>query len=198
MSAHASYYASWTAWALGAAHFQAGDQAAAKASFETAVRHARRAVSQNRGSAEFHAMLANALIGLAITDRSQFQTLGPELVAARGTSLELAPRNPRVVMLDAGVIFNAPPERGGSREKGIARWLEAIGLFEQEVAARPVDELQPRWGREIAYGALSDLYLRMSPPDGEKARAAAEKALTLRPDFWYVKEIVLPKLKNAR
>ena len=191
-----AYYAAWTAWSLAGSQVQAGEQTAAKASLEKAVRHARIAVSRDPG-AECQAMLANALIGLAVTDATQFQALATELAPVRQKALELGPRNPRVVMMHAGMIFNIPPERGGDQRKGIERWLEAMALFEAEAATAPADDREPRWGRELAYGWLSGLYLRLSPPDVAKARDAAEKARSLRPDFWWLNTVILPKLKDA-
>jgi hypothetical protein len=192
------YYASWTAWSLAASHLQAGDQPAAKRVLEASVRHARRAAALEPASAETHNMLANAMIALAVTDSTQFQALATELVGVRRKALELGPRNPRVVMMDAGMIFNVPKERGGDMQKGIARWLHALELFEAEAATTPVDEREPRWGRDLAYGWLSNLYLRLPEPDTARARQAADRALALRPDFWWVRTVVLPKLTDAR
>jgi hypothetical protein len=192
-----AYYAAWTAWSLGGSHVQAGNQAAAKASLETAVRYARIAVTRDAG-AECQAMLANALIGLAVTDASQFQALATELAPVRKKALELGPRNPRVVMMHAGMIFNIPPDRGGDQRKGIERWLEAMALFEEEAATAPADDRVPRWGRELAYGWLAGLYLRLSPPDLAKAREAAARGHALRPDFWWLNTQILPKLQDAR
>jgi hypothetical protein len=194
----ASYYASWTAWSLSASQVQAKDQTGAASSIETAVRHARRAVAQTPDSPDFQTMLAYALLSAIVQDPSRLEALAPDLRAARQRALTLGPRNPRAVMLDAGMIFYAPPERGGSHEKGIARWLEAIALLDEEAGATPADDLQPRWGRDFAYGWLSDLYLAATPPDLRKAKSAADKALSIRPDYWYVKAVLLPKLKDAR
>ncbi len=194
----AVYYASWTAWSLAGSQIQAGNADAAKASAGTAVRYARLGLSLRPDSAEFQAMAANALIGLAVIDGTTFQALLPDIAAARAKAVELGPRNPRVVMMDAGMIFNIPPERGGSQEKGIARFLEALARFDEEHAAAAPDDLQPRWGRDLAHGWLAAMYLRLTPPAIEKARAEADIALRLRPDFWYVKQVVLPQLKDAR
>jgi tetratricopeptide (TPR) repeat protein len=193
-----AYYASWTAWSLAGSHVQAGATDAAKTSVTTAVRYARQIVARQPEAVEFQTMLANAAIGLAVIDSTQFQALVPEIGAARKKALALGPRNPRAVMMDAGMIFNIPPERGGSQEKGIARWIEALALFDEEAAVPPKDDLQPRWGRDLAHGWLAAMYLRLTPPAIDKARAAADKALALRPDFWFVKEVVLPKLQDAR
>ena len=117
-----------------------------------------------------------------------------EIAPLRARVLERAPDNPRVVMMDAGMIFNNPPERGGSRERGLARYLEALDLFDREAKSPPADATRPTWGRELAYGWVTGLYLAMLPPEVEKARQAAMKALELRPDFWFVKTQVVPKL----
>jgi hypothetical protein len=113
---------------------------------------------------------------------------------ARAKALELGPQNPRVVLMDAGMIFNNPPERGGSRERGLARYLEAIALLDREAQAPPADATRPMWGRELAYGWVTGMYLDVSPPQVDKARDAAMTALKLRPDFWFVKTQVVPKL----
>ena len=53
----------------------------------------------------------------------------------------------------------------------------------------------PRWGHALAWGWMATLYLRTDPPQKEPARRAAESALRLRPDFWSVREQVLPQLQ---
>ena len=73
-------------------------------------------------------------------------------------------------MMDAGMIFNNPPEYGGGREKGLARWLEAMELFEREERSPAADPLGPV-GRPLAYGWLADLYLSArAAPAGQGAR----------------------------
>src|SRR4029078_9389846 len=123
--AWASYYAAFTAWNLAASHLQAGDKAAALEDADTAVRHARRAVALDAGSAECQNMLANAMIGHAVI-AGQYDAHAEEIAAVRRKALALGPRNPRVGLMEDGVIFNVPPERGGDKQKGIARWLEAM------------------------------------------------------------------------
>ena len=197
-SALAAYYASWTAWSLAGSHFQARDMDAAKAAIAAAVGHARRGLALRPGDAEFQTMAANAMIGQAVIDSARFQALVPEIAAARKKALELGPRNPRAVMMEAGMIFNIPPERGGSQEKGIARFIEALAFFDEEAAAPAADDLEPRWGRDLAHGWLAGMYLRLTPPALDKARAEVDKALFLRPDFWFVREVLVPQLTHAR
>ena len=40
------------------------------------------------------------------------------------------------------------------------------------------------------------MYLRMTPPQKARARQAADAALAVRPDFWYVRERILPQLRE--
>jgi hypothetical protein len=194
--AHASYYLSWAYWALAGSQVQARDTAGALESGKRAVAHARAAVAARAGDADFHAALANALIVVAILDPPQFRAVATELAGVRRRALELGPDNPRVVMMDAGMIFNNPPERGGGRERGLARWQEALRLFEAEANASAVDPVAPRWGQALAHGWMAGLYLATAPPQQERARAAADAALRMRPDFWWVREQVLPRLRE--
>jgi hypothetical protein len=187
----ALYYSGWTKWSLAASQLQAGQKDDAIVSLGHSVDDLRRAVAMAPDNAEFQCQLTWSLISLAVTDGTKFQELRAEISKSRKRSLELAPANPRVVMMDAGMIFNTPPQFGGSQEKGIERWLEAIRLFEAEKTG---DKLQPDWGRELAYGWLANLYLQMTPPRTAEAKEMANRALALRPDFWYVKTQILPKV----
>lgn len=187
----ALYYAGWTQWSLAGSQIQAGQKDDALVSLGHSVDDLRKAVVIAPDNAEFQCQLTWSLISLAVTDGGKFQELRAEISQSRKRALELAPANPRVVMMDAGMIFNTPPQFGGSQEKGIARWLEAIRLFEAE---KIKDNLQPDWGRVLAYGWLANLYLQMTPPHTAEAKEMANRALALRPDFWYVKTQILPKV----
>jgi hypothetical protein len=197
LGAYALYYAGWTRWSLSAAQLQANQKEEALASLNRSAEDLKKALAllpENAPSvmqAEFQSQLASSLIGIAVVDGKRMAELLPEVQKARRRALELAPANPRVVMMDAGMIFNTPAQFGGSQEKGIERWLEAIRLFEAE---RIEDPIQPDWGRALAYGWLANLYLSMTPPRKAEAKEAAGRALALEPDFWYVKTQILPKV----
>ena len=191
LGASALYYAGWTRWSLAASQLQANQHEEAVASLSRSVEDLKKAVALTPNSGEFESQLASSLISLATTDQSKFMQLLPEVGAHRKRALELAPTSPRVVMMDAGMIFYTPAEYGGSQEKGIMRWQEAIQLFEKE---RVEDAVQPDWGRALAYGWLANMYLAMNPPRIREAKEMANRAVELRPDFWFVKTQVLPKV----
>lgn len=196
VGAYANYYVSWCYWALAAAQYQEKNVAGAVESGRRAAEHARLGLKVRGNDPEFQTALVNALIVVAVLDPPQFQKAAAEIASARRRALELGGDNPRVVMMDAGMIFNNPPEYGGGLERGLARWQEALGLFDAEANAKAVDPIAPRWGHALAYGWLPDMYLRMTPPDRGRARSAAEHALQMRPDFWYVREQVMPRLRE--
>ena len=195
-AAYANYYLWFAYWALGASQVQEKDMAGALESGKLGLEHARLGVAARESDPEFQTALANALIVVGFLDRPQWKNILTELMAVRRRAVDLGPDNPRVAMMDAGVIFNTPPESGGSRERGVARWEEALKLFEVEVAAKTIDPIAPRWGHALAYGWITGLYLGMNPPQKENARNAAETALRMRPDFWFVREQVLPRLRE--
>lgn len=193
---YVDYYVSLAHWGLTASQVQAGDVAAGLASGRSAARHARAAIAVRPEDAEFHTLLANALIVVAILDRPNFESTAKELAAVRQRALALGPSNPRAVLMDAGMIFNNPPARGGSQERGIARFREALTCFEREAASAPSDPLAPRWGHAFAWGWLSNVLLAATPSQVGPARDAALAALQMRPDFWYVRDQVLPRLNK--
>jgi hypothetical protein len=187
----AYYYAGWSRWSLAASEFQDQKTADALATLDHATADLGKAVELEPDNAEFLSLQAQTMISAASIERSRFAQVGAEISKLRKRSLELAPNNPRVIMMDAGLIFWAPPERGGGKEKGIARWLEAIKLLEAEKVSNP---LAPDWGNGLAQGWVSNLYLQMTPPQRGEAKHMADKALKLHPEFWWVKTQVVPKL----
>lgn len=191
----AAYYASWTEWSLAASQWEARDLPGVIASLDGAVKHARLAVEKRPDLADFHAMLASAMISLSFVDRTRAQALNEELPAVRRKALALGSANPRVVLMDAMQQSYTPPAAGGDPGKAVERWVEAIRLFEAEARQPAGDAAMPAWGRELAYGWICLAYLQLTPPALDKARENAAIALALRPDFWYVRERVLPRLK---
>ncbi len=194
VASFARYYAGWTRWCVAASQFAAGDVKGAIASGAASAADMRLALAARSDLSDFHTGLANALIVVGSLDPAQFPALIKEISDARRRALDLGPSNPRALLMDAGIIFNTPRERGGDQQKGIDRWLEAIRRFEEEQRSPPANPLMPAWGLPLAYGWLSQVYLNATPPRVEEARKAAETALALRPDFWFVREQILPKL----
>lgn len=193
--AMALYYAAWGEWALSHADLQAGEMTSAQVTLLRAEQSARAGLALRPNDVEFVVMLADVLIWRLVADAAQFPTIAPEVRTLRAQAFALQPENPRALIMDAGLIFNTPPERGGDRQKGLALWKRAITLFEQEAAKRTTDPLRPDWGLALSYAWVCDLHLAMRPRQIDEARASARKALAIRPDFWYVTDVILPRLR---
>ena len=82
-------------------------------------------------------MLANALVGLAFATPDGFRTVREELTRVRHRALELGPTNPRVVLMDAGMVFGTPPAAGGSQERA----YRELGPKNRDVLYRLIKKL---------------------------------------------------------
>lgn len=193
--AMAMYYAAWGEWALSHSEMQAGEMEAAHTTLLRGETAARAALAARPDEVECIVMLADVLIWRLVANPKSFDVLAPEIRTLRARALAAQPENPRALIMEAGLIFNNPPERGGDRAKGLAVWKRAITLFEQEAAKPSADPLRPDWGLALSYAWLCDLHLAMRPRQVDEARAAARKALELRPDFWYVNDVITPRLR---
>ena len=184
----ARYHAAWCEWMLAASYFQDQQPAEAGRVLDSGVARLRAVLERQPDDGETHGLLSWMLMALATSDRARFPELAPKVSEHRKRALALLPASPRNVMLDATMLFYAPkPEL---RERGLARWQEALSLT---AAEKTDDPTLPDWGRTLADGWLANLYLMTTPPRAEDARRHAEKALAERPDWWWVKTQVLPK-----
>lgn len=154
-----------------------------------AIEHLEVATEREPSFAEGWALLAS-VYGRKISYRPiAGMTLGPKSNRARKTAEELAPDNPRVVLLQAVSDYNTPRMWGGDKKRAMAGLHRAAGLFETEVVA---DALQPSWGHGTVYAWLGIVY--MDEGDLPEARRALETALTIDPEFRWVKHGLMPSL----
>jgi hypothetical protein len=191
MAPAAVYHASWARWVLAPSESVAAHPEAAAAALEAGVGDLKKGLELRPDDPEMHALMAWSLMGIASADRAKWSVVAPDMAKHRQRAVELAPRNPRVMIMDAGMVFYTPPAAGGSQDKAIAAWLEALKLFEAEKAGDP---LRVDWGGALPYGWLANLYLQTAPPRMADADQMAKKALLLQPDFWWVKTQVVPKI----
>lgn len=152
------------------------------------------AVRLQEGFADAYALSLNCHFALFYLDLASRAELIQSAAALRKKALELEPNNPRVVLTDAQNIFYTPEQFGGSQEKGIARYKQAIQLFANNADRQT--PTHPAWGLEVACAWLGNAYLIQKQPNLSAAKEAFEKALALRPDFAWVKETMLPQVEK--
>lgn len=93
-------------------------------------------------------------------------------------ALKLAPKNPRVLLLDAIGDYEHAKAPGGDPENPCAKFEAVAAVFDAERA--DVDRV-PGWGAAEAYMWLGRCYLDNGNPNA--ARDALERALLIAPEF---------------
>ena len=117
--------------------------------------------------------------------------LGRKFSKAMARARELAPDNPRVVLLGAITDYNLPRIVGGNKERAVGELKEAATLFANEVVE---DSVLPSWGHEETYARLGIAF--MDEGNLAEARASFERSLEINPDFGWVKHILIPSLEE--
>lgn len=93
-------------------------------------------------------------------------------------ALQLASRNPRVLLVDAMSDYTLAPSQGGNKERALSKLRHTVAAFESERAAA---ERLPGWGAAEAWLLLArDL---LDHGDSVAARDALEHALLIAPEY---------------
>ncbi len=157
---------------------------------DQAVAMFEKAVEVDPKFAEAYAMLGSCY-GMKASGFFSGMKYGPKSDNAMSKARELAPDNPRVVMLDAIGKLYKPSMFGGSTEGAIDGFTRAAELFEDWQAP---NRYAPRWGDAEVYAWLGQGYVQAEKYD--EARTAYRKALDVKPGYPWVQNVLLPKLKE--
>lgn len=117
---------------------------------------------------------------------------GPKSESRLEKALRLAPKNPRVALLDGLSDYRRPKAFGGDKARALAKLKRAAELFDRSVQD-PAS--MPSWGHADAYAALGRSLLEAGDTLG--ARNAIERALIIAPEFAAAKRL-LSRLTSAR
>lgn len=160
---------------------------------QDAVKHLEKAKKLDRDFADAYALLSSCygqIIGYKPETAMQNGILSGQMM---GIALNLAPENPRVVLLDAIGKYYTPSAFGGSKEKALAGFKTAKKLF---ATWKPKNNLQPDWGNEEVYAWLGIAYRDRDEPI--MARKAFQQALAVNPEYSWVKDALLPSLAAGK
>jgi tetratricopeptide (TPR) repeat protein len=174
----------FTRYQLGFAHYRLGlllaqkkDDAAAEA-FSGCIEELDEAVEANEQFADAYALQSACYGSLAELQAWKAMVYGSQRDSRIDKARELAPRNPRVMLLDGVADGERSKAFGGDKARAQAKFKQAVELFER--AGEPT-EGGPGWGAAEAY-----LYVGrglMQSGDTLGARNALEQALIIAPEF---------------
>ena len=108
---------------------------------------------------------------------------------------ELEPDNPRVLWISAVPSLVLPPERGGNLDLAIEIYRR---MDEVSPAVSNTGSPLPDWGKPEALMSLANAHLQRTPPDPAAASEAARAALRLQPEWFYVRDVLLPQIEAAQ
>lgn len=141
---------------------------------------------------ETQALLSSCLGVLAGTGMINGMRYGSAASEAGAAARALGPNNPRVALLAGISAWFTPSMWGGGKDKGYELMQKAIAGFAKDQPTRPL----PSWGAAEAYAWLGQM--EKDRGNISAARAAYDRALTLAPDFRWVRDRLRPALGAAR
>ena len=116
-------------------------------------------------------------------------------------ALAAAPDNPRVAWVYGPTLWYATPGLSPDqiqerRAKAIATYQRGLALA-RKAKGRAADPLEPSWGEPELLMNLAWSRLNGTPPDAAAAEAHAREALALVPHWRYVRDILIPQIRDA-
>jgi hypothetical protein len=153
--------------------------------------HLARAVAAAPKMTEARLLLGFVDATLVATNPKRAGELGPRVRENMQRAVAEAPDNPRVKFLSAMLAFFSASGSREAKDSSLKAWEEAARSF----PAHPVAGA-PEWGRAESWAWLGAALLSDGNPAG--ARAALERAVADRKDFWWAREIALPQALHSR
>jgi tetratricopeptide (TPR) repeat protein len=125
----------------------------------------------------------------------------PELIAEtralwKSTQTD-APDNPRLLWVIGPMIWNTPTERGGGQAKAIEGYQKGLATIRGHKTTVS-DPLEPSWGEPELFMSLAWSNLNGTTTDLDAAERDARSALELVPYWHYVRDILMPQIRDAQ
>lgn len=104
--------------------------------------------------------------------------------------------NPRVLLAEGISLINKPSMWGGDKDLGLKRLQQAVRQFDkQHAAAETATSFEPSWGHAEAYAWIGITHVKAGRHD--QARSAFQSALSARPQYAWVENVLMPELAAA-
>jgi tetratricopeptide (TPR) repeat protein len=132
------------------------------------------------------------LMGLSLQfDASQTMKLGIQMEGDMSHAKDLAPKNPRVALLDGINTLYKPAFVGGGAGQARTKFEKAGALFAAETVTDPA---APDWGKDDVW--TWDGRAAMKAGDSKGAVEAYKKALAANPNNGWVRHSLLPEAEK--
>jgi hypothetical protein len=195
------YWAGFALWRRGMNGFEEtprpGDLLA---DFERCAELQRAALAIEPAFADARSALSGCLMGRAVSSAEATPERRKALLQeAMDVLAEVEPGaegNPRSLWMVGGRLMWAPPERGGDRRLAEATFLRGVEAARREALGPRREPWVPSWGAAENLMSLAFLHTLGPSPDRAVARAYAEGALALVPDWHYVRDVLLPRIEK--
>ena len=180
------YYLAYVDWRQSSLAYMGQGMPAVLICLQNAQAHLTRALELAPAFTEARVLLVIVDGGVMNADSTRIADLGPRLGANVKQVVAEAPANPRVKYLQAFLGFYIPTRTREQKDTALADWRRAAESFPEKPPAN-----EPEWGRAEAWAWLGGTLLNDGKP--AEAKAALERALADRRDFWWAKQIALPQ-----
>jgi tetratricopeptide (TPR) repeat protein len=156
---------------------------------DAGIKHLETCVQLDKTFADGHALLAGCYgrkAGMGMMNAMKYGSKSGETMQA---ALQLAPNNPRAMIMSGTSLYYRPAMFGGDKKKAVELWQRAAQILDETPAT---ETSQPSWGHEEAYAWLGQAFADEGNKDA--AKAAYERALEINPEYGWVKNVLMPNL----
>ena len=194
----ARYWAGFAWWRRGMNGFSETPRPADVASdFGRCAGEERAALRLDPALDEAGAALAGCLVGMAF---SLPDGEGRAALFAESNEIlrSLEPRaegNPRILWMLGGRLM-APPAQGGDLARAAETFRRGLLAARRESLGPPRGPALPAWGAPENLMSLAFLHSIGPSPDRDVARAYADGAMAMVPDWHYVRDVLVPRIES--
>jgi len=185
----ASYYSAYNQYRLMIMAVSNKNSSEFEHYFNSAAELCNRLIKKNMYTAEAKTLLSAAYMMKLTMDKAEAPSLAAKVHSLLDEAQSIEPNNPRVYLVRGIMLYNTPPMFGGSAEKAIKQFDKSLNLFEKFDETKSID-----WGylETLAWKGQALQALGFNT----KAITVYNKALSVEPDFGWIKYTLLPKAEK--
>ena len=193
LNAFALYGLTFSEYKLLEMNMQKGGKELFNKYYQPAIDDASRLATLKEYSSEGHSLLAAVYMMKIATDPMSAVALAPKIYGLLSEAENEKPENPETYVILGQMKFNTPAMFGGSFKDAVKSFSKAEALFEKGADSQMVNV---KWGMLESLAWLGRSFEKLNNFDA--ARFTYQKAMTLEPEFGWVKYQLLPALENGQ